>query len=679
MKTIIPGFFCLLLIIGGGWTQGADKPWVSFDRYHSPEEIGQLIGKAASAHPRTVRRHEIAVSFGGIPVQLLEIGMETGSKEKRNPAVFVAANMEGTNPLASEAALFLIESLLKNEKLLQNRTWYILPMGNPDASSRYFQKPLQVDGRNGKPRNDDMDDQTDEDPGEDLNGDGLLTQMRVKDPEGEWLPLAGEPRLMKKADPAKGEKGIYKLYSEGIDNDRDGRFNEDGKGGVNIGLNFPHLFKFFTADSGDWAGSEAESFGLFRFIYAHPEIAMAITFGDANFCMIAPRGGRRGEADLTRIKIPQQFASMFGADSEKNYTIDEIKEMVQPMLPPGMEVTEAMIASFLGLGAVVNPLPADIEYYNKISEEYKEFLKKNKLEEKRLESPDAKDGSFDLWAYYQLGLPSFSLDFWTLPEPKKPESKDTGLNVEKLEAMSNDEFIALGPEKIGEFMKTAGAPPGFKAEMVIDMVKTGKMTTKKMAEMMKQMKPKSAGADDEGTPAEKALLQYSDKDLGGHGFMAWKPFQHPQLGEAEIGGTVPFSDRAPKPELIDGLLKAQVPWVFTLAEKSAALKIEKTQVIPLGGNLYRLKLWVANTGKLPYPTAMGSRNGRIKPIQVKLSGKGFKLVEGLNRMSIREIGAGQTRMVSWIIQAEVATQVRIEVASPMIGKVDQVISLGGAQ
>ncbi|MCK7536580.1 MAG: hypothetical protein MZV63_39160 [Marinilabiliales bacterium] len=59
------------------------------------------------------------------------------------------------------------------------------------------------------------------------------------------MPVEGEPRLMRRADAVKGEKGIYKLYTEGIDDDGDGQYNEDTPGGTNVNINFPHLFKSF--------------------------------------------------------------------------------------------------------------------------------------------------------------------------------------------------------------------------------------------------------------------------------------------------------------------------------------------------------------------------------------------------------------------------------------------------
>jgi len=115
-----------------------------------------------------------------------------------------------------------------------------------------------------------MDDREDEDGADDIDRNGVITVMRARDPEGEWLALESEPRLMKKADPDKGEKGLYKLYPEGVDNDGDGQYGEDGPGGANVGVNFPHLFRYFSKDGGQWAGSESESLGLIRFVFQHP-------------------------------------------------------------------------------------------------------------------------------------------------------------------------------------------------------------------------------------------------------------------------------------------------------------------------------------------------------------------------------------------------------------------------
>lgn len=584
----------------------ADPQPLGFNAYHSPAEVNKYLETIADANKKITKLHKIAVSPGGRDLYLLEIGPEIGQAKKTLPAVFVAANMEGVVPIAAEAALYLARLILEQPEVRKDKTWYILPVGNPDAAVRYFQKPLVMDARNNRPYNDDMDDRTDEDGVDDLDDNGIITLMRVKDPEGRWLPLPGEPLLMKQADWSKGEKGIYKLYTEGVDNDNDGQYNEDGPGGVDTGISFPHLFPFFTTDAGPWSLSEDESYNLVKFICERPEIAMTVCFGETNFCLVLPRGDRKSAIDPSKIKVPEDIAREHQLDPDRTYTMAELMEIARKRMPPGAEITEAMLAGFLGLGAVVNPLPEDLKFYNEISQQYKEFLKANKLADKRLEPAPDKDGSFELWSYYHLGVPTFALDIWT--------------------------------------------PPALKEE--------------------KSEKPVQ-GAD----PREKALLDFSAKQLSGGGFIPWKPFKHPTLGEVEIGGFVPYTANTPPPRLLENLLKGQVPWVFELAKKLPALRIAGTEVKPMGSGLYRVKVWIENTGYLPYPTAMGKRNNRIPPVVVSLTGKNeYKIIEGKKRSLIDDVPGHSIKTVQWILRVETETQgpptldVGLELFTPNAGR-----------
>jgi hypothetical protein len=669
------------LVVLGLWlvlaTPALSGAAVDFDRYHTPADVEKALVDAARTHSQVTKLHRLAESPGRRAVTLIEIGPETDRQKKTLPAVMVAANMEGTVPLATEAALFLIQEILAKPELYKDKTWYVLPSGNPDAAAGYFARPLNMDVRNAHPYNDDMDDGTDEDGVDDLDGNGIITKMRAKHPEGEWMTIDAEPRLMKKADNSKGEKGVYKLYTEGIDNDGDGEYNEDGPGGVNIGITFPHLFKFHTTTGGPWSGSEEESFALIKFINEHREIGLTFCFGQTNFCLTPPRGGRQGSADMTKIKVPDTIGEMMGIDTSRTYTMQEIMEIVEPLVPPGMELTEAMLASFLGLGATVNPLPEDLKFYTELSEKYKDHLKENKLDGKRQESAPAQDGSFELWAYYHLGIPSFSLDFWTLPEVKEDKKDEPDITPDKLEEMTNEEFIALGEEKIDAFLKSVGAPAGFKAGQVIDALKGGMMDTKKMASMLRQMpKPPSKEGID---PKEKALLAFSDQELDGKGFIPWKAFKHPTLGDVEIGGAAPFADNTPPPAKLPELLKGQVPWVFEIAGKMARIQIGKTEVKPLGSGVYRVNVWVENTGYLPYPTAMGQRNSRITPVVVTLEGGNFSILEGKPRMLIQSIAGLKAAKVSWIIRSDRAQNLTAKATTRIAGEDSKTVTLGGSR
>ena len=672
----------LLLFIGVFWILGslylnAQSVSLKYDKYLSPKDLNSAIKGLNSNFSQKSRLIDLSKTPGNNDLRLLEIGPETGSEKKTIPAVLVVANMEGTVPVSSMAALYLADMLLNSEKAQDSLTWYILVCGNPDALEHYFMKAHPLDPRNAKPHNDDMDELVDEDGYNDLDNNGVITQMRVKDPAGIWIPLEGDPRMMKKADPLKGEKGIYKLYQEGLDDDGDGKYNEDGKGGVNVGINFPHLFKPFTTTSGLWPGCTDESFSLIKFVYEHPEIAMTFTYGSTNFCMVPPKGGRKAGADMTRIKIPKRMAPMLNADPDKTYTMSEVMEMTKAVVPPGMEVTESMVAGFLGLGAVVNPLSDDLKYYKELAEKYKEYLKNKGMTQERLDPAKAKDGSFELWSYYQLGVPTFTMDLWTLPKVKEDKKEKSGITPESLGKMTPEEFIALGKDKIAAFLKESGAPAQFKAENVIKMVEDGKMTPKQMAGMLKNSpKPKNSKG---GDPKLKALLAFSDSTLGGKGFINWTNFDHPDLGMVEIGGAVSYVDNTPPADMIDSLLIKQVPWVFEITKKLPKLEILKTETKSKGGGVYELNVWVENTSYLPFPTAMGKRNKQPAPAIITIEGDNVTILSGKKRTPVTSLNGLQSKKLTWMVLVEKKSQLNINLTATNAWGDQKQIKVGGGK
>jgi len=647
------------------------------DSYSPPSEVNKRIMQIKQKAGSNAVTHKLTSTPGGLDLLMLEIGTDAGSDDAGNPAILVVGNMDGTRPIATEAALYLAEKVISDEKNFNDLTWFILPMGNPDATDRFFSELVYVDSRNYSPYNDDMDDQVDEDGYNDLDGNGIITRMRVKSPDGTWLPVESDSRLMRKADYKDGEKGIYKLYYEGIDDDKDGKYNEDGKGGININANFPHLFEFKKPETGLYPGSATEVFELLKFSFDHPEIAMAFSFGSTNFLLTPPRGGRKGSVDMDKISIPESMAKMMGVDHTKTYSMQEIMDMVQPMLPPGMEIDESMIASFLGLGAVVNPMQEDLVFYNSISKEYQKYLEDKTGKAERLDPAPASDGSFELWAYYHLGVPVFSSDLWAVPKKKEEKKESSGLTVESLETMSSDDFIAIGEEKISQFLKESGAPEQFSAERVIGMVKAGQVTPKQMAGMMKQMpKPAGDGEAKKGDPKEQSMLEFSDKILDGKGFVEWTEYDHPDLGKVEIGGFAPFLEINPPAEMIDSILDIHVPWIFNLIEKMPQLIIADYKIESKGAGIYSLEVWIENKGFLPFCTAMGKRNKIPAPAILTVEGNGIEFLSGKKRTPINELNGKSATRFTWLIKSNRDKDLQLKLSSMTAGHDSKQIKLG---
>ncbi len=651
----------------------AQNAYSQFNQYHSPAEAEAMMQKIASGGNAAM--HKLAQTPGGNNYYVLEIGKETKAAGKSLPAIFVAANMEGNLPLSTEAALYLATELAKKTEYQQNYTWYILANGNPDAAKTYFAALKFENIRNLSPINDDMDEAIDEDGFEDLDNDGYITQMRKKSPNGKFIIDPLSHYFMRKADASNGETGIFEIYTEGIDNDKDGEYNEDPAGGVNIGASFPHLFKYHNPTSGLYPGKETETYSLIEFIMNHPEIAMTITFGTSSFITIQPEGGRKGTADLNNIKIPHRFAGYINADPEKTYNFAEVKEMVAKIMPPGMEVDESMIINMLGLGAAVNPEKDDLKFYAQINKEYADYLKNLKKEVKNLSPSPSKDASFELWSYYQLGIPTFSMNLWTLPEAKEEKKEGSGITLEKLENMSNDEFIQLGNEKIEAFLKENNAPAQFTAEKTVEMLKSGQFSTKQMAGMMKKMAENAPKKEGELSKEQKAFIHYNENSSGGKAFVAWKPFNHPQLGEVEIGGTVPFAQNTPQVNLIDSILSTNMPFIMDLSKKLAQLSIKSTEIKNLGKGVYQIDIYIENTGALPFTTAMGKRNKQPAPAILSINGKNISFLQGLQRTPVLALDAKSVQKFSFMIQSAQKQSLQIKIAAPQAHGNEKTINL----
>ena len=582
---------------------------LTFDKYHNNAEVLQILKNLQQNNPELIQSHTIATSPGGEAIVVLEIGKSS----VQSPAIFVGANFEGNIPLATEGAIALARMLIDSSKYTLGLRWYIMPLPNPDASKGYFTEKKCERSVNDFAINNDMDEAVNEDGAEDLNGDGLITQMRVKDMTGTYVISKIDPRVMVQADAKKGERGIYKIYSEGIDNDGDGEYNEDGEGGINVGIGFPHLFPKNKKEAGLWPGQTPEVYGIMKFIFDHPNIAMAYTLGGSNFCLIPPKSGRKSGVNTESLQIPNRYANMFGADPSKTYKMDDVIEMVKARFPNVKEVNSSYVSNLLGLGAAVNPLEDDMKFYTKLSEDYKKYLKTKRFSIESLDPSQDKDGSFELWAYYHLGVPSFSMNLFTIPKEKAKEQK------------GKEEGKADRVEVLNE--------------------------------------------------REKALLAYSDKELGGKGFIQWGKYNHPTLGEVEIGGFIPYLETTPKSEKIDSLLKVQVPWLLQLSKCIPDISVADQKITDLGAGIYRLELFIENKGTFPYPIAIGELNKQPAPIVLVLNGE-VDLLQGLKRTPLGTIGGNQVKKLSWLFKTDKKPTISVTLESLVFGSKVRQIKIG---
>lgn len=294
--------FCFMLICAALLSVVA--PIAHGADYYNNKSLGRRLASLAEQNLALLRVDSIALSTGKHKVWLVELGKGTKQDRQTRPAMLVVAGIEGNDLIGCSIAVTWIERLVEQyqdddeiTKLLETTTIYIVPRLNPDAAEHFFANLKIETSSNNKPVDDDHDGMFDEDGPEDLNNDGLITWMRIEDPEGEYILDSEDNRLLIKADHLKSEVGAWRYLREGIDNDHDERWNEDGLGGVNFNRNFPYNYEFFAEDAGVHQVSEAETRALADFVIAHPNIGIVMTYGSTDNLLKALEGaepaGRR--------------------------------------------------------------------------------------------------------------------------------------------------------------------------------------------------------------------------------------------------------------------------------------------------------------------------------------------------------------------------------------------------
>jgi hypothetical protein len=273
------------------------------------------------------------------------------------------AGMDGPRWSGTEAALIAAEAIARDHAdMLRAVTVYVIPRGNPDAAEGFSTDPRRDYSGDGIVHDNDRDGNREEDRPRDLNGDGLITQIRASANSTPWtaptlVADAAELRLLRAPDAKLGEVPVYAVWTEGIDTDGDGRIAEDWLGGIDPERNFPHRWPEFEDEAGSYPLIAPESKAIADFVMSHPTIFAAFVLGRHDTVINVPDGKAR--------------------------------------TPGGMPV---MIDE------------ADVATYAELAKSWREISG-----QKRADARDSA-GSFVAWMNAQRGVPTFASTLWGRPD-----------------------------------------------------------------------------------------------------------------------------------------------------------------------------------------------------------------------------------------------------------------------
>jgi murein tripeptide amidase MpaA len=342
-------------------------PTIDFTRYYAYDELTAALQGFAQEYTQLAALASIGKSYEGRDIWLMAVtNTATGAAEEK-PATWLDANIHATEVTGAMGALHLIQRLLtaygqdeSTTRLLDTRAFYVVPRVNPDGAEQFLTTGRYL--RSGVRPYPYVEERDGLYP-EDIDGDGKILQMRIKDPDGAWKVSAKDPRLMRRREPDEEGGTYYRVYTEGRIRNFDG-YNV-AIAPPRQGLDFNRSFPYIWAPEGEERGagpyplSEVETRALVQFLTDHRNISGAISYHTYSGAILRP----------------------FSDKSDDAMPLDDLR-VYKEIGKRGTELTG----------------------YPHVSV-YHGF---------RYDPRGAMHGAFDDWAYDTLGLFAFTVELWDL-------------------------------------------------------------------------------------------------------------------------------------------------------------------------------------------------------------------------------------------------------------------------
>lgn len=554
---------------------------IRFDTYYRYEAITEFLQKWSEEYANLCRLDSLGQSYEGRDIWVMTVtNFETGPDTEK-PAYWVDGNIHATEVSPSSAALYLIHKLLtqygQDDRIsyaLDSRAFYIVPRLNPDGAEwaladtpKYIRSSTRP-----YPRTDELDGLHQED----VNGDGRILQMRIKDANGAWKLHPEEPRLMIHREPDEPPGGdYYRLLPEGAIRNYDGVLINMAPPlqGLDLNRQFPIFWEPKERGAGPYPGSEPETRSATQFVVDHPNITGSISFHTFSGVHLRP---------------PTKDSD----DSLPTKDLHTYKKL-------GAKATE------------ITGYPA-LSVYHDFKYDPKEFIK----------------GTFDDWMYEHMGVYAWTTEIWS---------------VQRQAGISEYNFIDW-----------------FREHPVED---------------------------------DLAILKWNDDELNGEGYVEWFQYEHPQLGQVELGGWDFMTTwRNPPHHLLESEIKPLADFAIFSCLASPRLELHSLETTS-NGDIHHVRLVLHNTGWLPtnvteralemkvvrdlevdlqLPPEATLVTGELKTKLGQMRGRDDKLSFPLWGYE----GTNDRAKAEWVIQAPAGTGVEITAVHQRAGTVPLTVTLG---
>ncbi len=583
LHSFLVSFLWLSLLLPVSSLRGQDKVSAlgTYDFYHYFEyqELTDFLTDISEAFPELTKLESMAESDMGRQVWMLTINNPATGRPEDKPGIFVNQIHAG-EVIASASNLYTIWYLLENygkeeqvTDIVDHNVWYFVPRLDVDGAEAYLTgRPA---GEDPNPTDNDGDFAFDEDPAEDLDGDGHLVQMRQIDPNGEWKISASDPRIMIRKAPDEMGGTYFSLYTEGLDNDGDDEINEDGfSTGFLSNRNYPGNWQPNALQGGGklYPMQEGITRAEVDFVASHPNIAIYIQSHCCGRVILRPPTTAT-DRDFPQTRDLQLF-QVAAARALEHSGWNLATSVFEWRYPPGTPDRKSSQVYRDKDGKLKNA-PAGM-YEEDEEEDPGLYAFQNEWHDYQTDRGYFAWGSSIETMYNMFGIFAFADEHWAHPD-----------------------------------------------------------------------------YDGNGTISERERLRWNDEEMDGAMYVDWHSFDHPTLGEVEIGGWIRTRNSPPEGPLVQAEAEMGNAYKIYMAGLTPRLTVtSEVSATNAEAGIYQVDLTVENTGYLPTALEQARALDVVDEVFLEVTaGPNVEILFGDEKVAIGHIdGRSESETISYVVR-----------------------------
>lgn len=264
--------------------------------YYTYDVLTRLLHNFVEAYPQLAQLESIGQSLEGRELWLVTLTNQTTGPASEKPAYWIDANTHAGEVTGSSVVLYTIWSYLTNygtdetvTRVLDRCALYILPRISVDGAERYLTTPYYL---RSSTRLYPYEDERDGLYPEDIDGDGQILDMRIRNPNGPWKRSSKDPRIMRRREIDEEGGEYYHVLTEGLIRNYDG-FTipiAPRREGLDINRNYAYEWvpEGTESGAGPYPFSEPETRAEAEFWRTHTNISGFVTYHTTSGVLLRP-------------------------------------------------------------------------------------------------------------------------------------------------------------------------------------------------------------------------------------------------------------------------------------------------------------------------------------------------------------------------------------------------------